>query len=397
MFTKEQHQLLMLKQPTWDTEPGSPTTGILVGMLAASNVDASRNKLENQQVFSDGFEREFALGNFLSGGNLQIVPNLNSIGHYLKGLCGQDTVTGTVYTIAVTAGGTAYSGSSVVSFTGGTIAGGGAAATATITQVGGVITAVTVTYPGQYTVVPTGVSVTIGTGATFTITAGYCHAMTLGNGNTVPFYLFEDGIPVATNFYRYLSHVFSKLSLALAVEGIMQATFATVGSGTVNLASSGGAPYTASIQPSAAEVVGTPIEYANLTTLEAAADPGTILEHKFDIERKVIQKRNQGKGGKAADAKYGASTLRGTVKQYYESDALWAKARNATITSLQSNLVSGNDQLQILVPEVKLEPTDYKTDGDAGITQEFKYTSIKRANASSPILFNLFNSVATYP
>ena len=398
MFTREQHQLLMVKQPVWDTEPVSPTTGILVGMLPATNIDTSRNKLQNQQVFADGFEREFALGNYLSAGALQIVPNLLSLGHYIKGLCGQDTVNNTVYTCTVTAGGSAYV-APVVAFTGGTLASGGAAATAIATMVGGVITGIVVTYPGVYTVVPSAVTITgaPGVGATATLTAGFCHQMGLGNGNQVALYTFEDGIPVANNYIRVLSHVFEKLSLGLTVEGIMSASFTTVGSGVFNINSPGGAPYAASIQPSAAEIIGTPIEYANLTTLEAGTDPGTILEHKYDIARKVVQKRNQGKGGKAADAKYGLSVVSGTLIQYYETDAQWAKARNGTITSLQNNIVAGNDQLQVLQPEVKLEPADYKTDSDVGIRQEFKYSSIKKANANSPILFTLFNSVPTYP
>jgi hypothetical protein len=387
----------MVAQPTWDTEPVAPTTGILVAMLAATNVDATRNKLQNMQVFNDGFEREFALGNFMSAGSLQIVPNLNSIGHYIKGLCGADVITNTVYTIAVTTPGSAYATAPVVSFTGGTLASGGAIATAIATVAGGLVTGVIVTYPGQYTVVPTTVVFTGGGGtlAAATITAGLCHSMSLGS--TVKLYTFEDGIPIATNYYRNLSHVFSKLSLQLAVEGIMQTSFTTVGSGALNINSPGLVPYVASIQASAAEVVGSPIEYANLTTLEAAADPGTILEHKYDITRKVVQKRPQGKFGKASDAKFGGTQISGTVLQYYETDALWAKSRNGTITSLQNNIVSGNDQLQVIQSEVKLEPTDYKTDSEDGIRQEFKYTSIKKANALSPILFNLFNSVATYP
>jgi hypothetical protein len=396
MFTKEMYQLLMVKQTAWSTEPVSPTTGILIPRLPAGNVETSRNKIENPAVFADGFEREFALGNRLSNGNVPIVGNLNVIGHFLKALCGQDVVTSGVYTVTVTAGGTGYSNGAVGTFTGGTLASGGTAATATAVVVGGVITAVTVTSNGSYSVVPTGVTFPVGTGATFTIQSCNVHTMLL-SPTTVPYYLFEDGIPAGTSFYRHLDHVINKLALECGVEGLMQPSFNSVGSGILNPASANNAPYTTSIQPSAAEVIGTPVEYANITNLENAVDPGTILSIKYDIDRKVVQKRPTGANGAATDAKWGMSKIGITFREYFETDARWLKARAGTITSVASKIVSGNDSLIITGSEVKFEPTDYKAESDEGIIQEFKATSFKKSSANSPIMFVLNNTVATYP
>lgn len=50
-----------------------------------------RNKIDNDARFSDGFEREFALGNHKSGVDLQVVPNLNYIGEPLIGFLGAFT------------------------------------------------------------------------------------------------------------------------------------------------------------------------------------------------------------------------------------------------------------------------------------------------------------------
>jgi hypothetical protein len=396
MFTKEMYQLLMVKQSAWSTEPVSPTNGILVPRLAAANVETNRNKIDNPAVFADGFQREFALGNRLSNGNLPIVGNLNVMGHFLKAICGQDTVTIGVYTVTPTAGGTGYANGAAATFTGGTLAAGGAAATATAVVVGGAITSVTVTSNGSYSVAPTGVTFAGGTGATFTLATCNVHTMLL-SPTSVPFYLFEDGIPSGTSFYRYLDHVINKLSLECGVEGLMQPSFNSIGSGILNPNTVNNAPYTVSIQPSAAEVIGTPVEYANITNLEAGADPGTILSVKYDLERKVVQKRPTGASGAAKDAKWGMSTIGITFKEYFETDARWLKARQGTISSVQSTIVSGNDSLQIIGSEVKFEPTDYKAESDEGIIQEFKATSFKKSNANSPLMFVLNNLVATYP
>ena len=393
MFTRELYQLLMVKQTAWGAEPVSPSNGILVAREASAKLNSHRNPIQNPAVFADTFEREFALGNWLGEAALPIVPNLNSIGHYLKALCGSDVITRCVYQINVTAGGSGFTSAPAVGFTGG---GGGTGAAATAVIAGGVVTAVIVTANGNNYTADPGVTFTGGggSGATATAVRGYVHKLSLTP--TLLYYLFEGGIPTGNLFNRLLDLVVNKLSLDLAVEGIMKASFDAIGSGLLNPATAGNAPNAASIQPSAAEVTGSPIEYANMTHLEAGTDPGTITDMKISMDRKLVQKRPTGAGAKATGAAFGMTTIATTLVEYYESDARAAKARAGTLTSLQSNVVAGLDQLQIIQPEVKLEPVSEDATGEA-IMITFQSKAIRKVSAETPVYFNLINTVATYP
>jgi hypothetical protein len=60
----------------------------------AQGPEHSRNKIENDARYADGYNREPALGNHRSGADLPLVANLDIVGYPLYGVCGAMTTTG---------------------------------------------------------------------------------------------------------------------------------------------------------------------------------------------------------------------------------------------------------------------------------------------------------------
>lgn len=225
------------------------------------------------------------------------------------------------------------------------------------------------------------------TGELTTAGAGpYTHTSLLKR--TPIYHLVEMGMPAATLYYKYRDLLLNKCSFDLPIEGICKVSLGGVGSGDAVFA--GVAPLDATVT----EVAGAPGEYANMTILEDAVDIGTITKLGIEIARAIVEKRPHGKGGKASELRFGADKVSGTLEVYFETDALWAKARGGTLTALSATLVSGADSLAITMPEVKLEPVGPAVEGDDGIMQSFTYRAIKKASADAPIKFVTTNAVA---
>lgn len=399
MYTRENVRHALFRQSVYGTDPGSPA-GTLVPREASSVVEALRKPLDNPQVQADGFEREPALGNFTSLYKLKAVCNFEFLGWVLNCLCGGSTIVGNgVASIPTGTGGTGYTGGATVAI--GAPPAGGVQATATATVAGGIITGYVITNPGEgYTSAPT-VTVTPvsgGSGAapgTPVLGAPYRRKFLLTS--TVLLTLLEEGIPLANLYYKYYDFVPQKTSFKCGVEGILTVDTEWPGTGK------GGdlAPATSPLDANPVELVGTPGEYANITTLEAAVDSGDIADISIDIMRKVVEKRVQGKGGIASELRFGGSTVRGQLTKYFETDALATKARVETITSLQTTingLAGTNYFAQMLMPEVKVFPVGRKIDGDNGVMQVFDFRSIRKSNTTtSPIQFLLANGTVTYP
>lgn len=217
----------------------------------------------------------------------------------------------------------------------------------------------------------------------------YNHVGKLTPG-TVLYNLFEAGIVGGALWYKHYDMVMSRLGLSIPVEGIMTVQESYEGSG--HFVGPGGT----SLDATPTEVTGTPLEYANFTILEDAADPGDILDLSIDVDRKIAWKRPHGKSGKASEARYGKHTVRGRIRRYFESDAAWLKARNGTLAAIKATVVSSTSSLEALMNEVKTKPVGPKFQSEDGIEQEFEYYAIKKANADSPIMFTLINDTASY-
>ncbi len=217
----------------------------------------------------------------------------------------------------------------------------------------------------------------------------YTHVGKLTPG-AVLLHLFEFGIIGGALWYKYYDLVLQQLSLQIPVEGIFKVGTKWEGSGNAVFAGA------TSLDVTPTEVTGAPGEYANMTILENAIDTGLITDLSIEVNRKIVWKRPHNKSGKASEAKFGSHRVSGTLKTLFETDALWAKARNATLTSLKATIVSGADSLEVLMNEVRIKPVGPKTTTEDGIEQSFEYKSIKKANADSPIKFTTINTVATY-
>lgn len=84
----------MAKQTTFGTVPGAAVAYVLHIAKGAQGPEHSRNKIENDARYADGYNREPALGNHRSGADLPLVSNLDIVGYPLYGFCGTMTTTG---------------------------------------------------------------------------------------------------------------------------------------------------------------------------------------------------------------------------------------------------------------------------------------------------------------
>lgn len=93
-FTENDLITTMAKQTTFGTVPGAGVAYVLPIAKGSQGPEHSRNKIENDARYADGYNREPALGNHKSGADLPLVSNLDIFGYPLYGLCGTMTTTG---------------------------------------------------------------------------------------------------------------------------------------------------------------------------------------------------------------------------------------------------------------------------------------------------------------
>lgn len=84
----------MAKQTTFGVVPGAAVAYVLPIAKGSQGPEHSRNKVENDARYADGYNREPALGNHKSGADLPLVSNLDVVGYPLFGVCGTMTTTG---------------------------------------------------------------------------------------------------------------------------------------------------------------------------------------------------------------------------------------------------------------------------------------------------------------
>lgn len=93
-FTENDLLTTIAKQTTFGAVPGAAVAYVLPISKGAQGPEHSRNKIENDARYADGYNREPALGNHRSGADLPLVANLDIFGYPLFGLCGSMTTTG---------------------------------------------------------------------------------------------------------------------------------------------------------------------------------------------------------------------------------------------------------------------------------------------------------------
>lgn len=386
-FTEHDVLTQMAKQTAFGAVPGSPN-GIVVPIAkSAQGFDHTRNRIDNDARYADGYNRRFALGNHKSMGDLPLVANLDYFGYPLYGFCGSMTETGCVNGVTVTAGGTGYTTNFAVTFTGG--AGTGAAGTAVVS--GGQVVSVIMTNRGTgYTSAPSpSFAAGSGTGAAGTAVIGTKHS---GKpGNTVIYYVGEEQI--GENFYQYLDQVYSELAVQFDVEGMFKPGFKTVGSGNLTVA-------TSSMDSTPTEVAGGPAEMLNWGTLEDGVDDGIITKASLTVTREVLEVRPSGGGatqlnGKCIALVIGNKVAKLNITALVKDDSRWAKARNGVVTNIKLSISRGLLLLDITLPEYAVVPSGPKKGG--GLVQlELEGEGIYEANSASPVTFDLYNTIATH-
>jgi hypothetical protein len=93
-FTENDLLTTMAKQTTFGVVPAAAVAYVLPIAKGSQGPEHSRNKIENDARYADGYNREPALGNHKSGADLPLVSNLDVVGYPLFGFCGTMTTTG---------------------------------------------------------------------------------------------------------------------------------------------------------------------------------------------------------------------------------------------------------------------------------------------------------------
>jgi hypothetical protein len=123
-FTENDLLLTIAKQTAINTVPGAASAIVIPIAKGSQGPEHTRNKIENDARYADGYSREFVLGNHNSGADMPWVSNLDVFGYGLAGLCGgladgtttdgitphtgKPTKTASLYTIEESVGGIFY-------------------------------------------------------------------------------------------------------------------------------------------------------------------------------------------------------------------------------------------------------------------------------------------------
>jgi hypothetical protein len=380
-FTEHDVLLQIAKQDAFGALAASPNGRVVPIARGSQGFDHNRNKIENDARYADGYEREFALGNHTSMGELPHIANFDYFGFPLYGLCGTETNIAGVRDITVTAGGSAYT-TATAGFSGG----GGTGAAATVNLSGGVVVSLTITNPGSgYTSAPTIAISGDGTGATATATIGT--ESTMKPGKIVIPYTGEEQI--GTNYYQYFDQVYSDLKIDFDVEGMFKPNFSTKGTGLF-------AKATSSMDATPTEIAGAPGEMINWGTLEDGANTGEVTKCSLSVTRELIEVRPDNKGGVAESLLVGSIKIAITLSALFQNDTRWANARNGVLMAFESTLTRGWRKLYFKCPELKFVPKAVKKSSGQPLMMELEASAIVASDALSPITFKHTSAITAH-
>lgn len=383
LFSEHDILLQMAKQSAFGAVHVTPS-GIVIPITKGSQgPNHTRNKIDNDARYADGFKRPFALGNHQAGAELPLVANLDFLGYPLAGLNGGfDADSGVVIDVDLTNGGAGYDPVTTVSFTGG----GGTGAAATATVVGGVITKVTITNVGSgYTSAPT-IAFTGGAGAGAAATAILGAKHSGKPKKTIIPWTIEEAIGAGL-YYQYLDQVFFEMRIDFDIEGMFKPQFNTRGTGLFIPDAE------TSIDGTPTEIAGRPAEMLNWA---ATDDGGKVQKFSLTVTREVIEGRESGDDGVASEIVFGDTTVTGTVTALFRNDSRWAKAREGVLTNFLSDIIRGTRKFHFRIPELQAVPTSVKKATGQPLYCEFEVEGVFETESNSPIYFELTNGIATH-
>jgi len=208
---------------------------------------------------------------------------------------------------------------------------------------------------------------------------------------TTLYYLYELGLIPLALFYKLYDQVTTELHFQLQTEGIFEVTQKLVGSGKVP------DPGSTSLDSTPTELTGATVDMTALTILENAVDAGDTVSLSIDCVTNSTQKRPTGAGAIAKEIRQGGKTVSGKVKFWFESDTRAARVRAGTLTTLKGTVidVDGNS-VEASMAEVELESVGPKITDKDGVTVEYTYNAIRKADlTNTPIKFTTVCATAT--
>jgi hypothetical protein len=388
-YTEHDVILQIAKQDGWGALAATPNGRVIPITRGSQGPDHTRNKVDNEARYVDGFARPFALGNHVAGSELPLVANLDYFGYPLYAVSGAETNTGVVVEIAVTAPGSGYTSAPTVTFTGG--AGTGAAATATVA--GGLVTAIVVTNMGSgYTSAPTiGFTGGAGTGATATATVGT--KMAAKPTKIALPHTIEDAI--GPNITQYLDQLYKEMKIEYDNEGMFKPSFSTHGTGLTlfNVGSS--------MDSTPTDITGRPAEMLNWGVLDDGVDKGEVQKCSLTVTREVIEVRPTKGGtpiaGCATELLVGKTTVTLSLTALFQNDTRWANARNGVKASLKSTITRGWRSFAFSTPELLFVPKTPKKASGQPVVLELEGEATFESDASgAPINYELISAIPAH-
>lgn len=125
---------------------------------------------------------------------------------------------------------------------------------------------------------------------------------------------------------------------------------------------------------------------------QVATEVSADIDFGIDTEGYAI-----GGNGFRARANEGIIKPSGSMTVFFDNADYLQRAENSTKTSLEVDLETNGNKLQLMLPEVKFARSSPSIDGATGITQQLSYNAFYENNEEdSCVVFILTNDVASY-
>lgn len=227
-------------------------------------------------------------------------------------------------------------------------------------------------------------------------TGPYVHTFKIGS--SLPSFTIEKGFTDLGIYHLYNGCKVNSLTLNVVPEGFQEVTINFMGAKeTVD---------TTSFDSTPTDLTFVPFEGFSIATVE---EGGTALGYVTAIDGLTINNNLDGNSyviGGQGERRYlpeGIVAVSGTLRALFESGSLYEKALNSTETSLKivykfgdGDGSSGNEYLEILIPELIFQPQAPVISGGGGIVVELPFQAYyDNSNQQSAIQIILKNTTET--
>ena len=227
---------------------------------------------------------------------------------------------------------------------------------------------------------------TLGAGAIKPVTAAGVCTHTIKAGGKLPYYFMEKGFTDLGQYLRYLDSVCGKLSFSIGATGAIKldATW---------MACSEQDPETSSLDIDPLDNLKTSFDNLGIAAANIK-EGGTAVANILGIDTIQLENNLDGDtfvvGGQGARSAINAAvySVTGTMRAMFDSIALYEKAKNSTVSSIDFTVTrgsgdgtSGNESLQVVIPELIYQAKSPVINGPKGVRVELGFEADYTSNS----------------